>query len=155
MCLRIPWHGGGTRGTAGCGVDAVHLGAQRQDVKERIEQRVADFLQQIRGTCVAHEGRAGMAPNDCARKRCRNVGGTTAGFSQIHAFVEAAEHDERRLVVHQLTDGFVVGLFAWLAGHREVAGQPHLVFEEVTQAARIGFIGHHREAGGAEEVLCD
>jgi hypothetical protein len=46
-------------------------------------------------------------------------------------------------------------LLPGLARHREVAGQAEFVFQEVADAARVGLAGHHREVGGAEEVLRD
>jgi hypothetical protein len=57
--------------------------------------------------------------------------------------------------VHQAAHLGVVGLLRRLAGHRKVAGQAQLVFEEVPDAAGIGLVGDHREAGGAEEILRD
>ena len=70
LCLGNPlqcrrWH----LGRAGQrGIDAVHFGAQRQDVKKCVEQRVTKFLQNIGRTRIAHKGRAGMAPDDGAGK---------------------------------------------------------------------------------------
>ena len=49
-------------------IDPVEIGGQRQDTELRIEQRVAHFLDQISRSRIAHEGSAGVAANDRARK---------------------------------------------------------------------------------------
>ena len=46
------------------GVDLVHLRAERQDVKQRVEELVAHFLDQIRRAAVAHERRAHVTADD-------------------------------------------------------------------------------------------
>ena len=74
-------------------------------------------------------------------------------FGQVHALVVRAEHHQRRLLAHELPHRGVVGLGAGDARHREVAGQAHLVFEEVPDAAGVGFARHDREAGGGEKIL--
>eukprot|EP01041_Mallomonas_annulata_P015058 gene15056-31948_t len=120
------------------GVDLVHVGAQRQDVKKRIEQRVAHLLHQVAGAAVTHEGRAGVAADDGARERCRDVGGLhrplAAGLGEVHAFVVAAKQDQRHLGAHQLAHRGVVGFLTGLARDSELAGHAHLGFQEVLQA---------------------
>ena len=54
-------------------LDLVHVGAKRQDVEQRVEQRVAVFLNDIGGAGIAHERRAGGAADDGAGKRGRDV----------------------------------------------------------------------------------
>ncbi len=49
-------------------LDPVHLGAERQDVEQRVEQRVADFLHEVGRAGVAHERRAGVPADDRARE---------------------------------------------------------------------------------------
>ena len=124
-------------------------------MKQRVEQRVADFLDEIGRAGIAHEGRAGVAADDRAGEGGGNVHRARAGFGHVHAFVVAAEHDERRLLPDRLPHRFVVGLLAGLARDREHARQAHLVFEEMPDAARIGFVGDDGEGRGAEEILRD
>ena len=45
-------------------IDHVHVSAQRQDVKQSIKQGIAHLLNQVGGTAVAHERRAGVAADD-------------------------------------------------------------------------------------------
>ena len=136
-------------------LDLVEIGAERKDVEQRVEQRVADFLHEIGGARVAHERRAGVAADDGAGERRGNVDRARADLGQVHALVVAAEHDQRRLLAHRLAHGGVVGLHAGAARERERAGQAHLGFEEVADAARVGFVGDDGEARRAEEVLRD
>ncbi len=51
-------------------------------MKQRIKQPVADFLQQIGRTGIAHHRRTRSAPDRRAGKRCRNKGwaGPMAAF---------------------------------------------------------------------------
>src|SRR3954452_4148779 len=54
--LVVPW---AVRGQTRRGrLDLVHLGAERQDMEKRVEQRVAVFLHDVGGPGIAHERRA-------------------------------------------------------------------------------------------------
>jgi hypothetical protein len=78
------------------GIDLVEVGAQRQDVEQRIEQRVTHFLQQVAGAGIAHERRARVAADNrsrAARPGCRSSG---AVLGEVHALVVAAKDDQRR-----------------------------------------------------------
>ena len=128
-------------------------------MKERVKQGVADFLNQVSGAAVTHEGRAGVAADDGTGERSGNEGCAhwpgAAGFGQVHAFVVAAKQDQRCLFLHQLAHGGVVGLVAGHARDSKPAGQAHLGFEEVFQTTRIGVGGHHGKAGRGKKVLRD
>ena len=137
------------------GIHLVQLAAQGQDVEQGVEQGVADLLHQVGRPAVTHEGRAGVAADQGAGEGGRDVGGPGPGLGQVHALVEAAEEDQRRLLARGAAHGLVVGLGAGTAGDGEGAGHPQLIPQEALQAPDIGLGGDHGEAGGGEEVLGD
>ena len=92
--------------------------AERKDVEQRVEQRVADFLHQIGRAGIAHERRAGVAADDRAGKRRRNVDRAAADLRQVHALVVAAEQDQRRLLAHRRAHRVVVRLDAGACARR-------------------------------------
>ena len=98
-----------------------------------------------------------MAADHSAGEGGRDKGrahGAGAGvFSKVHALVETAEHDERRLGPAHFTHLGVVGFGTGCTRYAELAGQAHFDFEKVLQAAGIGFTGHHRKTGGREKIL--
>ena len=73
---------------------------------------VAHFLHQVGGAAVAHERRAGVAADDRTRERRRNEHRLRAGLGQVHAFVVAAEHHQRRVFMQALAHVVVVRLDA-------------------------------------------
>ena len=124
-------------------------------MEQRVEQRVAHFLHHVGGAGVAHERRAGVAADHRARKRRRDVDSARTDLGQVHALVVGTEEHQRRAGADGGTHRLVVGFHTRTAREREAARQPHLVFEEVAQAARVGLVGVDAEGGGAEEVLRD
>ena len=138
---------------SGRGLDLVQLRSEREDVEQSVEERVADFLNDVGRARIAHEGRSGVAADDRARKRCGDIHRLRAGFGEIKTFVVTAEHHERSLRPNSLADRLVVRLLAWPARDREHAGQAHLLFEEMPDAARVGLIGDDGECRRAEEIL--
>ncbi len=136
-------------------LDLVELGAEREDVEERVEQRVADLLQDVGGAGVAHERRAGVPADRRSREGSRHVDGLRANLREVHALVVGAEDEERRVLLDLLADRVVVGLTARNARDGEVAGQAELAFEEGLHALRVRVVGDDAEARRPEEVLGD
>ncbi len=134
-------------------LDTVEVGRERHDVEERVEERVANLLHEVGCARVAHKRRPRVPSHDGTRERGGDVDGPALAFAEIHAFVVAAEENERRLAMHCGTDGRVVRLAARNARDCEMARQPHFLGEEVAHTPRIGVVGDDAERGRAEEVL--
>src|SRR4051794_35974525 len=92
--LVVPW---AVRGQARRGrLDLVHLGAERQDIEKRVEQRVAVFLHDVGGPGIAHERRARGPADDGAGEGGRDEHAPAAQLGGVHPLVERAVQDHRR-----------------------------------------------------------
>ena len=100
-------------------------------MEQGVEEGIADFLHHIGRARVAHEGRAGVAPDDGAGEGGGNIHGAPASLRRIHALVVAAKEHQRPLGFHKRAHGVVVGLLARAPRDGEIAGQAHFVFEEI------------------------
>ena len=141
----------------GRGCRRVHLGAQGQDVEQRIEQPVAHLLQHIDRTRVPHERRAGMPPDrrpgETGRYEHRLRPMPAARFRQVHLLVDRPHQDQRAVLADHRANRVVVGLLARNPRHRKGAGQPQIALQEILQPARIGLVRHHPETGRRKEIL--
>ena len=124
-------------------------------MEKRVEQGVAHFLDQVGRTGIAHERRTGMAADHRAGKARGNVDAARAGLGHVHALVEAAEYDQRRVAPDRVDHRLIVGLDPGRTREGEMTRQAHIGLEEVADAARVGFGRDDAEARGTEEILRD
>ena len=155
LCVDIPREV--TAQGRGGGSGAVHVRAKRQDVEQRFEQAVADFLQQPDTAGIAHEGRAGMAADGGTGERGRNEMRlrpmACLQLGEVHLFVDRPHHHQRAVLADQGAYLFVVRLGSRRAGHSECAGQAQIGFQIIADAAGIGFIRHDGKIRRAKEIL--
>ena len=97
----------------------------------------------------------GVAAYCCAGEACGYVGAPGAAFGHVHAFVVAAEHDQRRIGMDRRAHFFVLRLDTGTARKGEAARQAHVVFEELADPAGIGFVRDNAETCRGEEILSD
>ena len=82
---------------------------------------------------------------------------TKAGLhlGHVHFLIDRAQDDQRTFLMHQATHCVVICLLAALPRNGKGARQTKIILKKVSNAARIGIIGHNRQRGGGEKILRD